>query len=192
MKICISESGIFMIQKQLFISFFRSGLVGFGGGAATIPLIEKEVVEQYQMLTADEFYEIMAIGNTLPGPIITKMAGYIGYRVGGVLGMVNATLAAILPSIIMMIVLFNLLYKIEHPSMIQGMMTGVLPVISVMMFTTFLDCLKKTNHSFGVYKGIVAIIVGFITIAVIHIDSALVICSVIIVALVLPVKEVQK
>ena len=181
-----------MIQKQLFISFFRSGLVGFGGGPATIPLIKKEVVEQYQMLTADEFYEIMAIGNTLPGPIVTKMAGYIGYRVGGLFGMVNAILAAILPSLLIMVILFNLLFKIKHPSIIQGMMNGVLPVISVMMFITFLDCLKKSNHSFGIYKAIAAIIVGFIAIAVIHINSALVICTVIIVALVLPVKEGQE
>lgn len=181
-----------MIQKQLFISFFRSGLVGFGGGNATILLIKAEVVERYQMLTDDEFYEIMAIGNTLPGPIITKIAGYIGYRIGGVFGMVNAILAAILPSIMMMVILFNLLLKINNPSMIQGMMNAVLPVISVMMFITFLDCLKKANHSFGVYKGIVAIMAGFIAIAVIHIDSSFVICAVIIAALVLPVKEGQK
>ncbi len=181
-----------MIQKQLFLAFFRSGLVGFGGGPATIPLIQKEVVEQYSMLTADEFYEIMAIGNTLPGPIVTKMAGYIGFRVGGVLGMLNAILAAILPSIFMMFIGFQLLFQVKNPSMIQGMLNGVLPVVSVMMFMTFLDCLKKTNRSFGVYKGIATIGGCLIAIVVLHIDASLVICAAILLALLLPVKEVAK
>lgn len=181
-----------MIQKQLFLAFFRSGLVGFGGGPATIPLIQKEVVEQYGMLTSDEFYEIMAIGNTLPGPIVTKMAGYIGFRVGGVLGMLNAILAAILPSIFMMFIGFQLLFQVKNPQMIQGMLNGVLPVISVMMFMTFLDCLKKTNRSFGVYKGIATIVGCLIAIVILHIDASLVICAAILLALLLPVKEVSK
>ena len=178
-----------MNQKQLFISFFRSGLAGFGGGNTTILLMKAEIVEQYQILTDDEFYEIMAIGNTVPGPLIAKMAGYIGYRIGGIWGMINALAATILPSIIMLIILFNLLFKMNRPGILQGMMNGVLPVISVMMFITFLDCLKKSNRSFGVSKGIVAIMVGFFAIAIMHIDSAIVICGVIILALLLPVKE---
>ncbi|WP_010289869.1 chromate transporter [Kurthia massiliensis] len=180
-----------MNQKQLFMSFFHAGIAGFGGGNTTILLMKAELVDKYQMLTDDEFYEIMAIGNTVPGPLIAKIAGYLGYRIGGIWGMLNALAATILPSIIMLIILFHLLFKIKYPGLIQGMMNAVLPVITVMMFMTFLDCLKKANRSFGMYKGLLVILAGFVAIAILHIDSSIVICGVIILALLLPVKKVQ-
>ncbi len=178
-----------MNQKQLFLSFFRAGIAGFGGGNTTVLIMKTEFVEQHKALTDDEFYEIMAIGNTLPGPLVAKMAGYVGYRIGGVMGMVNALVATILPSILMLIILFNVLFKLNQPSLIQGMMNGVLPVISVMMFMTFLDCLKKANRSFGKMKAVLAIGIAFLAIAIFHIDSSIVICAVILVALLLPVKK---
>ena len=177
-----------MIQKQLFLAFFRSGLVGFGGGPATIPLIKKEVVENYQFLTDDEFYEIMAIGNTLPGPIVTKLAGYIGYRVGGMLGLVNAILAAIIPSIIMMIVLIQLLFQLDQQAFVKGMLNGVMPIIGVMMFIVFIECLQKTKKSMGIVKMMLIIIVAFFTILILHIDPVLVVLIAILFALFLPVK----
>lgn len=73
-----------MIQKKLFLAFFRSGLVGFGG-PSTIPLMQKEVVDHYQMMTLTEYSSVIAIGNIFPGPIVTKLAGYIGYELAGIL-----------------------------------------------------------------------------------------------------------
>lgn len=55
-------------------------------GPAIIPLIEIEVVQRYEFMTRQEFGEVLAMGNALPGPIATKMAGYIGFEVAGVLG----------------------------------------------------------------------------------------------------------
>ncbi len=80
-------------QIDLFIAFFRSGILGFGGGPSAIPLVHKEVVTIYKWMNDEEFSDVLALGNTLPGPINTKMAGYIGYRVGGVIGMINAVLS---------------------------------------------------------------------------------------------------
>lgn len=65
-------------QLDIFIAFFRSGILGFGGGPAAIPLVHKEVVGNFKWMTDDEFADVLSIGNTLPGPIATKMAGYIG------------------------------------------------------------------------------------------------------------------
>ena len=75
-----------MIYWQLFLAFFIPNIVGYGGGPAIIPLIENEVVGTYGWMTHQGFAETLALGNALPSPIATKMAGYIGYRVGGVLG----------------------------------------------------------------------------------------------------------
>jgi len=94
-----------MEQKKIFMAFFRVGMLGFGGGPAAIPLVQKEVVDTYKWMDADEFSDILALGNALPGPIATKLAGYIGFRVGGFWGMLNGVLATIVPTIILMIVL---------------------------------------------------------------------------------------
>ncbi|MCK4235643.1 MAG: chromate transporter, partial [Candidatus Krumholzibacteria bacterium] len=71
------------IYWSIFFSFLRVGLFGFGGGPALIPLIEKEVVDHYGWLTAEEFIDVLAMANALPGPIATKMALCIGLRMGG-------------------------------------------------------------------------------------------------------------
>ena len=92
-----------MIYWQLFLAFFIPGILGYGGGPASIPLVEHEVVEKYEWMTTQEFSEVVALGNSLPGPIATKMAGYIGYTEGGILGAVIAlfaTVATILEHII--------------------------------------------------------------------------------------------
>ncbi len=74
------------IYIDIFLAFFIPNIVGYGGGPAIIPLIEAQVVGQYQWMDAARFAEILALGNALPSPIATKMAGYIGYEVGGVFG----------------------------------------------------------------------------------------------------------
>ncbi len=75
-----------MIYWQLFLAFFIPNIVGYGGGPAIIPLIENEVVGTYGWMTHQQFAETLALGNALPSPIATKMAGYIGYAIAGVGG----------------------------------------------------------------------------------------------------------
>ena len=70
-------------------------------------LIHKEVVSTFKWMTDDEFSNIVALGNTLPGPINTKMAGYIGYRVGGMIGQTIAVIAVVLPTVLLMLALLT-------------------------------------------------------------------------------------
>ena len=95
------------LYLNIFIAFFRSGMLGFGGGPSSIPLIHKEVVSTFKWMTDDEFSNVVALGNTLPGPINTKMAGYIGYRVGGMIGLLVAVIAVVLPTVLLMLALLT-------------------------------------------------------------------------------------
>src|SRR4051794_1075858 len=103
-----------MIYWQIFLAFFIPGILGYGGGPASIPLIENEVVDRYGWLTVNEFSEALALGNALPGPIATKMAGYIGFQQGGILGAVIGVFATVGPSLILMIALLRLLMKYKE------------------------------------------------------------------------------
>ncbi|NHC41507.1 chromate transporter [Bacillus sp. MM2020_1] len=118
---------------ELAIGFARTGVTGYGGGPSTIPLIEFEAVKKYKWMNEDEFVEILALANTLPGPIATKMAAYIGYKVKGYLGATVAILTHILPSIIAMIALLGVLYKFKESPIVSGMVQGVTPVIGFML-----------------------------------------------------------
>ncbi|WP_263574599.1 chromate transporter [Halomonas sp. ML-15] len=131
------------------MAFLRIGLLGFGGGPSMIPLVQQEVVKRHAWLSDEEFADILAIANTLPGPIATKMPGYIGYRVGGVTGCINAVLAVILPTIVAMIALLGVFSRYRDVAWIQGMGQGVVPVVMVMMGQLAWDFLNKSQLVLG-------------------------------------------
>ena len=122
-----------MIYWQIFLAFFIPGILGYGGGPSSIPLVENEVVGRYAWLTVNEFSEVLALANALPGPIATKMAGYIGYEQAGVLGAVVALFATIAPSLILMIALLSVLLKFKDSPQVRKMTQLVRPAIAVLL-----------------------------------------------------------
>lgn len=92
-----------MLYLQLFISFFKIGLFGFGGGLAILSLIQMEV-EQHGWMSQQEFVDIVAVSQVTPGPIGINCATYVGYTAtGSVWGSVLTTFAIVLPSLIIML-----------------------------------------------------------------------------------------
>ena len=90
-----------MTYLYLFLSFFKIGLFGFGGGLAILSLIQMEV-ESHLWMTQQEFVDIVAVSQVTPGPIGINCATYVGYTVGGFWGSLLATFAIVLPSLIIM------------------------------------------------------------------------------------------
>lgn len=136
-------------QGKLFFSFLRIGLLGFGGGPSMIPLVHHEVVKRHAWMKDEEFADVLAIANTLPGPIATKMPGYIGFRVGGTLGCLNAVLAVILPMIVAMVLLLGLFSRHRDVAWVHGMSQGMVPVVMVMMGQLAWDFLDKSRLALG-------------------------------------------
>lgn len=150
-----------MKLAALFWAFFRVGIFGFGGGPSMIPLVHAEVVARHQWLSDEEFADILAIGNTLPGPIATKMPGYIGYRVGGILGCIVAVLAIILPMIIAMIAMLGIFSRYRDIAWIRGMGQAVIPVVMVMMGQLAWDFFDKSKKALGwLVSSLMAIVAG--------------------------------
>lgn len=173
-----------MKQLQIFLAFFRVGILGYGGGPSSIPLVHKEIVEKYKWMNSDEFSDILALGNALPGPIITKMAGYIGYRVGGKIGMINAIFASTIPTVLLMIIFLTALKEYKDKSWVHGMSAGVIPVVAVMLLTLTLDFFKSSiKSSLGLGKSLIFIIVGLLLLEVVNIHPAIIIFSLLIFAL---------
>lgn len=91
-----------MIYLQLFLSFFKIGLFGFGGGLAILSLIQMEV-DKYGWMSQQEFVDIVAVSQVTPGPIGINCATYVGYTTAGFWGSVLSTFAIVLPSLIIML-----------------------------------------------------------------------------------------
>lgn len=138
-----------MIYWQIFLAFFIPGILGYGGGPASIPLIEKEVVGRYEWMTVTEFSEVLAISNSLPSPIATKLAGYIGYEVGGILGSVIAIFASVAPSLMLMILLGTVLLKYKESAKVKRLTLYVLPVIAVLLGVLTWNFLKESHLNIG-------------------------------------------
>ena len=116
-----------MIFLQLFYTFFKIGLFGFGGGYAMLSMIQGEVVTRYGWLTPQEFTDIVAISQMTPGPIGINSATYVGYTQHGVTGAVLATLGMITPAMILVILAIRLLKRWESSLAVQGFLTGMRP-----------------------------------------------------------------
>jgi len=87
----------------LFYTFFKAGTFTFAGGLAMLPVIEKDVVENYKLLSKDEFLEYAALAQTLPGVIAVNCASFVGRHTGGTIGMLIASLGATISAFILML-----------------------------------------------------------------------------------------
>ncbi|MBP3040211.1 chromate transporter [Bacillaceae bacterium Marseille-Q3522] len=150
-----------MLYWQIFWAFFLPGILGYGGGPSSIPLVQNEVVDHYGWLTVHEFSEVLALANALPGPIATKMAGYIGYQQGGILGSVVAIFATVAPSLLLMIFLLGLLMKYKDSPRVKRLTTVIRPVIAVLLAVLAYDFLVTSTRSSGIWQTIGIGVIAF-------------------------------
>ncbi|MFD2169883.1 chromate transporter [Tumebacillus lipolyticus] len=121
---------------DLFIAMARAGVLGYGGGPSAIPLIRSEVVDRYGWMSDPEFTDALAIANTLPGPIATKLSAFVGYKVAGVLGATSALIGMVAPTAIAVILLLKILLAYKNSPYLKGLIAAVRPVVVVLLLQT--------------------------------------------------------
>ncbi|MDR0659756.1 MAG: chromate transporter [Prevotellaceae bacterium] len=151
-----------MIYWQLFISFFKIGLFGFGGGYAMLSLIQNEVVEVHEWVSASEFADIVAISQMTPGPIAINSATYIGYTATqSVWGSVIATIAVSLPSVIIMLIIFcRFFLKFRDNKYVGYVMSGLKPAVIGLIAATVIMLVNAST--FIDYKSIILFGLAFL------------------------------
>ena len=93
------------IAWQLFSTFFKIGAFTLGGGYAMLSMVEKAVVDQKKWIASDEFWDLIAIVQSLPGVFAVNTALYVGHKIAGKRGAMAAMLGAIIPSIVIILLL---------------------------------------------------------------------------------------
>lgn len=145
-----------MIFLQLFYTFFIIGLFGFGGGYGMLSLIQTETVIRHHWMSSAEFTNIVAISQMTPGPIGINSATYCGYTAvhnagftGGmaVLGSVTATVALVLPSLILMLLISKMFLKYMKTPLVQSVFMGLRPVVVGLLAAATLLLCNAENFS---------------------------------------------
>lgn len=111
---------------NLFLMFFRIGLFSFGGGYAMLPLIFQSV-QQFGIMTADEFSRLVALSQVTPGPIAVNAATYVGYQYVGFAGALIATAGVALPSFILVHIVMRFMQKFEESELMESILRGIRP-----------------------------------------------------------------
>lgn len=123
-----------MIYLQLFWEFFLTGLFAVGGGMATIPFLY-DMSDKTGWFTHQDLANMIAVGESTPGPIGVNMATYVGYVIGtadggigyGILGAVTATLGLVLPSLIVILIVAAMLKRFRDSKYVNQAFYGLRP-----------------------------------------------------------------
>lgn len=114
---------------QLFLSFFKIGAFTFGGGYAMIPLIQAEVVSKKKWLEESEFIDMLAIAQSVPGPIALNTAVFVGNKTRGKKGSVITSLGIILPSFIVILLIALVFTEFKNNPGVERVFKGIRPAV---------------------------------------------------------------
>lgn len=121
-----------MIFLQLFWEFFKIGLFAMGGGPATLPFL-MELADKYDWYALEDLTDMVAVSESTPGPLGVNMATYAGYRAAGILGGLIATLALVLPSVIIIILIAKFLTDFSQRPVVKAVFLAVRPAVTALI-----------------------------------------------------------
>lgn len=118
-----------MLLFTLFIAFVQIGLFSVGGGYAAIPLIQEQIVNIHKIVSLEEFSDLVTVAEMTPGPILINAATFVGMRVGGVPGVIVCSLACVIPSFCICLVLAHVYYKYRSVKGVQTVLSAMRPAV---------------------------------------------------------------
>jgi chromate transporter len=121
-----------MTLLKLFFTFFYVGLFTIGGGLVAITIMFDPIVGA-GLITSEEFYNMVAISESTPGPIGINMATYVGFKLFGVLGGVATTMGTVLPSLIIIVIVAKYFAAFHEKPLVKAAFYGLRPTTSGMI-----------------------------------------------------------
>ncbi|MDE5957222.1 MAG: chromate transporter [Muribaculaceae bacterium] len=136
-----------LMYWQLFLSFFKIGAFTFGGGWAMISIIEREIVDKYHWIERDEFLDLLAVAQSLPGILAVNIATTVGDRLHGIKGSALAALGSILPSflIILAIAIFLTPETIKNNHVLSAIFMGIRPAVVALIVAPVITSAKAAK-----------------------------------------------
>lgn len=132
-----------MMYLSLFLMFFRIGLFGFGGGLAMLPLIFQSV-QEFGVMSAEEFANLVALSQVTPGPVAVNAATYVGFNSAGFFGALASTLGVALPCFLLVLLAVHFLDKFKESKGLEAIFAGIRPA-TVGMITAAAVFMAETS-----------------------------------------------
>lgn len=135
------------IYLQLFATFFKIGAFTFGGGWAMISIIEKEIVDRHHWIDRDEFLDLLAVAQSLPGILAVNISVAVGDRLCGRRGSIVAALGTILPSftIILAIAIFLTPEAIKNNATLSAIFSGIRPAVVALIIAPVISAARAAS-----------------------------------------------
>lgn len=124
-----------MLLFKLFFAFIQVGLFSVGGGYAAIPLIQEQIVDNYGLMTPEEFSDLITVAEMTPGPISVNASTFVGMRLGGPVGVLICTLGCILPSFCICLALAHFYYKYRTLKGVQTVLSSLRPAVVALIMS---------------------------------------------------------
>lgn len=125
-------------MKEAFLTFFKIGIVTFGGGYAMIPMIEEEVVNKHHWTSKEELLDLIAIAQSCPGVFAVNISTFIGYKLNKKAGAFCTTLGAALPSFFIILLIAMFFHQFADNKVVAAMFRGIRPaVVALIAVPTF-------------------------------------------------------
>lgn len=141
----MKKKNAFVLLIELFVSFFKVGLLTFGGGYAMIPIIQKEVVEKRKWMNGNDILDILAISESTPGPIAVNSATYVGYKVMGFWGSLVATIGLAIPSFTIIFVISLFYEKFLSFHVVNAIFKGVKVGVIILLILAVIKLKKNVE-----------------------------------------------
>lgn len=132
-----------MLLITLFIEFMKVGLFSVGGGLATLPFLYA-MADKYPWFTRTELIDMIAISESTPGPIGVNMATFAGYQAAGIIGGIIASLAMILPALIIIMLIAKALNTFKDNKYVNAIFYGIRPAVAALILVSALDIVVQT------------------------------------------------
>lgn len=156
---------------ELFLVFFKIGLVSIGGGYAIIPMISDTIVSQNHWLSIQQFSNIITISQMTPGPLAVNTSTFVGMQIAGVAGALTATIACISMGVTLSYVLYQIFSKYTHSKYIAEILKGlkasslglIVSAAAVILKMAFLNEQSGNNISLNIYAIMIFIVIVFLS-----------------------------
>ncbi|HSP46555.1 MAG TPA: chromate transporter [Clostridiaceae bacterium] len=156
---------------EMFLSFFKIGAFTIGGGYAMLPLIQKEVVDNKKWIAEEDFFDMVGISQSAPGPIAVNISVFVGNKMLGWKGIIATVLGAVMPSFIIIILVASVFIGIERNPIVERVFQGIRPAVVALIAAPVIRMGKTARvnrKNFIIPLGAV-ILVGFLGITPIYV-----------------------
>jgi len=150
-------------MKEIFLYFFRLGIVAFGGPAAHVAMMEEDLVRKKKWLTTEEFLDYMGATNLIPGPNSTEMTMHVGYHRGGPAGLFVAGLSFIFPAVCITLLVAIFFEKFSEIAWVVPIIDGIKAAVLSFIVAAIIKLGKKAvKTQFLAAIGILVIIAAYL------------------------------